>query len=170
MNCKTVIMILFVVLNCGALMQASPSLPNEKANWTWLVDPSVATKPHRNLTALSEEEKIQIIECMLSLEGRKECARISGATSFRQSFAPPPSSIEVAALFFIDYIYHGKWDFCNGIALVDENGQYNTGKSIVSAFAAHRRWFGLIKKFGLKVVIEMGIDPMFFCIEDAQWR
>jgi hypothetical protein len=121
-----------------------------------------------NISSLTPQEKIHAITCLLALEGHHGEAKIGGVTRMDVSQILPEASVEVAALFYIRYIYTGKWDHCNGIALVDAEGKYDTPTAVHEAFDSYKKWFEKVKACGIEKAKEKGLDPMDDC-RGAHW-
>lgn len=100
------------------------------------------------------------IECLLSCEGNNQLAKFSGASNDMVSANIPPARIEVAALYYISYLYYGKWDHAYAVLLEDEHGNENTDESIKKAYKSYRKWFKQVKKIGIKRSRALGLDPL----------
>jgi hypothetical protein len=107
------------------------------------------------------------IECLLALEDNKKRARFSGATRYDVSQLFAPATVDVAALYYVSFLFTQKWDHANAVAIVDKEGRINTDESIKEAFQAYREWFKEVKKLGIYKARESGIEP--FAGKNIRW-
>ena len=117
---------------------------------------------------LPEQEAIEAIECLLNMEGDLRQSLLVGYTrpQISQFFAPPPSNL--AALYYISYIYTQNWLHGGAIALrgcqaatSNPRGEYLTRQEAVAvAYRAYRKWFAEVKRIGLRKAREAGRDPL----------
>jgi hypothetical protein len=130
--------------------------------WQSKVDSTIKMQyPQFVPSQLSEEETLEAMECLLALEGQKGPASIGGVTRPDVSQILPPVSIEIGALFYISYLYTGKWDgFASGITLVDKGGKWNRPEAVAKAFHYYREWFSQVKSLGLAAVKEKRLSPL----------
>jgi hypothetical protein len=106
------------------------------------------------------------IDCLLQMESNRNPAKFSGATNPYVSQIFQPATVEVAALYYISYLYYQKWDHADAIALRSENGEINSPKAIQRAYKSYRKWFEEVRKIGLAKAREMKLDPL----KDAKVR
>jgi hypothetical protein len=99
------------------------------------------------------------IECLLTFEGNKKRARFSGATRHDVSQLFDPATVDIAALYYISYLFTQKWDHADAVAIVDKEGRVNTDESTKEAFQAYREWFKEVKKLGIYKARESRLDP-----------
>lgn len=119
------------------------------------------------LDETSPQNIIKAIECFLMLEGNKHKAKFSGATHHEVSQIFELVTTDIAALYYISYLYHQKWDHADAIALRDDNGEINTPEIVQAAYKHYRAWFTQVKKVGLEKAREMRLDPLRG--KDIQW-
>ncbi len=100
------------------------------------------------------------IDCLLKMEGNKNRAFFSGAVSLyvSQSFENTPA--DVAALFYISYLYHQKWNHADAVALRGADGAVNTPEVVSAAYRGYKKWFTEVKRVGLAKAREMKLDPL----------
>lgn len=100
------------------------------------------------------------IECLLKMEGNKHKAAFSGAVKdyVSQSFENTPA--DVAALYYISYLYHQRFDHADAVALSGANGAVNTPEVIREAYRGYKKWFAEVKRVGLARAREMKLDPL----------
>ena len=120
------------------------------------------------VASLSEAEKLQAIECFLTLENDLGPATFGGAVRLdvSQMFATP--HVNLAALYAISYIYSGHYDHAAAVALrgegasiTDSNGNYVTKPAAVhKAFSSYRTWFAKVRQVGLIRANEKGLQPL----------
>lgn len=101
------------------------------------------------------------IPILLSFEFDQSEASFCAATSPEMDPPTQECTVEVAALFYISYIFYGKdWDyFAGGIALV-ENGKINSPETIAKAYASYKKWFKKVQKIGLEEARKQDLDPL----------
>lgn len=135
---------------------------SECKNWQSLVDTSVEPPRPRFVFDVSNELDVTVgIECLLRLEGNKSPARFGGALNPGVSQTFDKATTEVAALFYVSYLFKKKFDHASAVALTDSRtGKVNTPKSIKSAFAAYRKWFEKIKSIGIEEARKQELDPL----------
>ena len=127
--------------------------------WISLVDPSVPS-PDMKLDWKDESNVLNAIECLLHLKGKKGPAKFSGATNPYVSDIFNEATVEVAALYFITYLYYQKKDYVNAVVLIDKNGEYNTECAINKAYRLYKKWYKEIKKIGISNAQKKGLDPL----------
>ena len=153
----------------SALNVGSPTAPDCN-KWQGQVDPSVVYSGMNPVVSkVSAEEKVRAISCLMELEGRSGTAKFGGATRLDVSKILPEPSVEIAALFYIRFLYLAKWDHCNGIALMDKNGEMNTSAAVKKAYASYKMWFENVKVMGIDEARAKGIDPMDGCKDEVRW-
>jgi hypothetical protein len=121
------------------------------------------------VSSLTEPEIVAATGCLLALEEDTHDANFSGATwaGVSELFAFP-TPINLAALYYISYLYTGNWKHGNAIALrgpgadaSDMHGQYVTRQEAVhKAYASYRRWYEEVKRVGLARAREKKLDPL----------
>jgi len=120
------------------------------------------------VASLSEADKLQAIECFLTLENDLRPAAFRGAVRLdvSQPFAQP--HVNLAALYAISYVYTGHYDHAAAVALrgegassTDSSGNYVTKSvAIRKAYSSYRRWFAIVRQLGLAHAQEKGLQPL----------
>jgi hypothetical protein len=120
------------------------------------------------VASLSEAEKLQAIECFLTLENNLEPAAFGGAVRLdvSQTFASP--HVNLAALYAISYVYSGHYDHAAAVALrgegastTDSSGNYVTKPAAVrKAYISYRAWFAKVRRLGLARSQQQGLQPL----------
>ena len=152
-----------IVFTLNLLSQAPVAPSVICRSWTSTVDPSVdGPEPNKSIEKLTNEEKIQAIACLMTLKGQKGKARFGGATRLDVSQMVPECSVEVGALFYIGYIYYGRWDYCEGIALISEKSGWNSPGDIAKAWGSYEKWFSEVKKIGIDAALARHLDPLAY--------
>ena len=113
-----------------------------------------------NVAALSDEEVLSAICCLLSLQGEQGEARFWGATDLRSSAITGPCGIDVAALYYVSYLFTNDWTHGTNIALIDEDGRVNDEADIREAYRAYRHWFDIVERIGLEESREKDLNPL----------
>lgn len=109
---------------------------------------------------LSETDTIVAFECLLSARGNSKPARFSGATRPDVSQVLPPASVEIAALYYISYLYTGEWQHASGVALRNSRGQINPPHAVSKAYSGYKKWLPRVKQIGLSGARLKGLDPL----------
>jgi|GEM_PF-2909596 len=161
---------LVVLFSASGVMGQSPvksSLPGDPMTadcnyWRSLVDRSVE-KPvtDQRIDESNSDTIIFGIRCLLTLQGNKNPARFSGVTRTDVSQTFDEATADVAALYYISYLYTGRFDHARAVALRDpQNGQFNSDRAIGLAFQAYKKWFGKVERIGLRRAREIALDPL----------
>ncbi len=129
--------------------------------WQAKVDKKLKLITDIEVDESDEEVILDAIECLLKMRGNKNPARFSGATHLAVSSILPPATADVAALYYISYLYYQKWNHGNGVAILElESGRLNRPEAIERAFDSYERWFGEVKRIGLAKARQMKLDPL----------
>ncbi len=128
---------------------------------TWQSKVEEETSLHLvNTKEMSQEEVFLAIECLLELKGRKDDSNISVT---RSDVSPifQATSVEVAALYYISYIFKQEWGHADAAFLrTTVNRKFNECKTVSKAFKAYENWFKSIKKIGLEEARKQKLDPL----------
>src|SRR6266404_2893213 len=128
-------------------------------DWNSQVDRTVEPRARFDPLTLPVDEKLAGVACLLSLEKNQHPARFGGATASYVSQIYPEATTEVAALFYISYMFTEKWDHSLGIAVRGHKGRLNDPKDISLAYKEYRKWFKRVAAVGWKKSQEQGIVP-----------
>ncbi|MBN2431266.1 MAG: hypothetical protein JXQ27_07315 [Acidobacteria bacterium] len=127
--------------------------------WMSIVDPSIQ-RPDLHLSWQDEGNILFAIECLFELKGRTGPANFSGATHPAVSDIFDHATVEVAALYFMTYLYYQTPDYVNAVVLVDKNNEFSTEAAIEKAYDLYRKWYQEIEKLGISKAREQGLDPL----------
>ena len=100
------------------------------------------------------------IECLLKMKGNKHSAKFRGAISLEVSQIFTNTTADVAALYYISYLFHEKWDHADAVALRGPDGDFNTPEIIAEAYNSYEKWFAEVKVIGLSKAREMKLNPL----------
>lgn len=129
--------------------------------WQSTVEPRIAFPQTQPIPELkTEQQRLRAIECLLALQGDKNPSSIRGATSPRTSQVFDTTPVEVAALYYISYLYYEKWDHAQAAVLVNENAVASEKDTIETAYIAYRAWYEKIKVLGIKKAKDTRLDPL----------
>jgi hypothetical protein len=129
-------------------------------------------KPNRdpdNVRSLNNTEILQAMGCLLALKGRRGPSRFAGVTNPDISQFAGRASIEVAALYYITYLFKGTFDHADAFVILndrkppakDENGALLTRPEDAShAFQFYLRWFKEVRKIGVSAARQQHLDPL----------
>lgn len=106
------------------------------------------------------QEFFKAAECLLKLEGRSKKARIFGATRSDVSQTFDSARIDVAALYYISYIFYERWDHAGAIALLDEHNNLDDDEIVKRAFSSYRKWLAKVRELGLESARRKKLDPL----------
>jgi hypothetical protein len=129
--------------------------------WQSEVDESVKL-PHGYQEPGEKDERTIMngIECLLNSEGNKNKAKFSGATHAYVSQLFEPATVEVAALYYISYLYLQKWDHADAIDLANDNEGADQAETTRRAYKAYRAWYKKVKKIGIVKAREKHLNPL----------
>jgi hypothetical protein len=129
--------------------------------WQSRVDPNIRLPKGVVPPDVSNEQNaIQAMRCLLDLEGNKSKSTIEGATRADTSQVFGVATVEVAALYYISYLYYENWGHA-GAACLRRNGELtNDAVTVADAYKAYRRWFDKVKEIGLRRAREKRIAPL----------
>ncbi|HEX8370289.1 MAG TPA: hypothetical protein VF604_17210 [Pyrinomonadaceae bacterium] len=132
--------------------------------WQTQVDPKFE-RVEIDESKLSDKEIQTGIGCLLKLKGNKRKAGFTGATrsniyaSGRYEYKT--ATIEIAALYYISYMFHNNWEHAGSISLYDEEAENgNSKKSIKRAYESYRKWYEKLLEIGLQKAREQKLDPL----------
>ena len=163
--CKILLLILsvmglFVAFRSTARSSEMAGGPDSCEYWQAKADASLPrpTAPDPDLTDSST--LMAGIECLLKMEGNKNRAAFSGAISLSvsQSFENTPA--DVAALYYISYLYYQRFDHADAVALSGTDGSVNTPEVVREAYRSYKKWFAEVKRVGLTKARQMKLDPL----------
>lgn len=161
------LLVVFFLISCGAEKTMTQSMNQTKDSevcqyWYSQVDPSVS-KPDsiRSIDGKVDDKALKGIECLLKLQGQKGLAKFGGASrnDVSQIFENP--TVEVAALYYISFLYYQKWDHANAVALTDiKTGEVVKGDRVAEVYAYYKEWFKQVKQIGIDQARLKGLDPL----------
>lgn len=100
------------------------------------------------------------MSCLLQCRGITREAGISGATHYEVSAGLPRATVELAALYYISFLFTGQRTHADGVALWNSDGVINPPGSIDTAYEAYERWFRRVQELGLATAREQGLNPL----------
>ncbi|MBS1797246.1 MAG: hypothetical protein JSS81_25695 [Acidobacteria bacterium] len=137
---------------------------NEKCDvclyWHSKVDYSIKLPVnYPKLDTKDEGNILEAINCLLKLEGKTNDSGFgTGGTSIEVSNAYPSPTVEVAALYYITYLYNPDWPHW-AIKIVDKKKEKNDQEIVKAAYKAYRKWYEQIKKQGIKKARNANLTP-----------
>jgi hypothetical protein len=157
----------FILPFCGygkAMAQSTNQLKESEICQYWYsqVDPSVKRPESiKSIDGKVDDNTFKGIECLLKLQGQKGPAKFGGATRHDVSQIFEAPSVEVAALYYISFLYYQKWDHANAVALTDINtGEIIKADKVAEVYSYYREWFKQVKKVGIAKARSKGLDPL----------
>lgn len=160
--------VVLTVLFASALHDAQGKPPGSCLYWQSRVDPSVRLPKGSIVPDISNERaRLEAMECLLDLEGNTKRSTIVAATRPDTSQTFGAATVEVAALYYVSYLYYEKWGHA-GAAFLRRKGDVTTDReSVAEAYKAYRKWFIKVKEIGLSRAREEQLDP--FQNTDLSW-
>jgi hypothetical protein len=167
------LIIAVIVLLSGATIHLAQTKSSKNQNdvcykWQTQVDPSLE-RIIFDKSILPDDEILEGIGCLLKLKGKTKKARFTGATRTNyksaDQYKPPkhPASVEIAALYYISYLFYENWEHANSVSLFDQESKKlnsNTKKSVKKAYKSYQKWFEKVKEIGLEKAREQKLDPL----------
>ena len=93
----------------GPVVAQTKGKSGDCAQWMKLIDPSAGKSSFAINFPIPESEKLAAIECFLQSEGNQIPSRIQMNMSFNGGTALPPPTIDIAALYYVTYMFEEKW-------------------------------------------------------------
>jgi hypothetical protein len=159
-NLKVFILLAILITGVGSLDAQPANHPDSCDSWVNMLDQSKPERPGLWNSMLSNIETIDAIECLLHAQGNRHEARIGGVTHYNLSQTMPTASVEIAALYYISFLFTGLPDHADGIALQGADGSLNPPGSIDVAYKAYREWFVGAKIMGLETARTLQLSPL----------
>jgi len=161
-HCQIIFTSLIIFIFTGALScgQEKQELPMNCTKWMNKVVPDLGGGALLEDSTPSDQEIFEAISCLLQLQGDKRQARFGGVTRLEVSQILPTTTIELAALYYISYLYDGRWQHADGVALWNRNGVINPPGSVETAYMAYKKWFEKVKKIGLEAARKESLEPL----------
>jgi hypothetical protein len=150
------VLLLSAIVVPGSRAQMLGKSGVECEKWIGLVDPELKGRARKPAT---DKEVMQAIQCLLTCRGNMKIAGFGGATRSEVSQSFPPATVELAALFYISYLFEGRWDHADGVALCDENS-INPEGAISAAYGGYLKWFAQIRKLGIAEARRRHLSPL----------
>ena len=128
--------------------------------WNSQIDPAVHHESPPNPITLSDTDALEAMNCLIKNRGNRTIAKIGGATNLAVSQQLPEPTVELAALYYISYIFTKSYQHADGIALWDDAGTINPPHSIESAYSAYITWLNEVRKVGVSKARRLRLDPL----------
>lgn len=154
-----VFFLLLLGMNAPVVAQAEYD-PTGCARWMKLIDPSAGKSSFAISFPIPEKEKLAAIECFLQAEGNQIPSRIEMTMSHNGGEQLPPPTIELAALYYVTYMFEEKWDHAGGFALWNRKAEINPPGSVQEAYKCYREWFSKLKELGFAEVKKRNLKPL----------
>lgn len=119
------------------------------------------------VASLTQAQKLKAIQCLLGAEHDLRSAAFSGGyrPDVSQLFAPV--RVNLAALYAISYIYNGRYDHADAVALRGDDAWYSDSglyatktRAIHKAYRAYRAWFAKVRGMGLANAQRAALQPL----------
>ena len=133
----------------------------EKVGTPELADPD-------GVRGLRDEVVTAAIGCLLELESDVRPTNAMGVTWVGSSLRLDTAPVNLAALYYISYLYTRNWKHGTAVALRGPGAEYRrsqpkystTQSSIHEAYRAYRRWYSQVKDIGLEEARAERLDPL----------
>ena len=149
-----------VACQSRAMSEESKDSQASCREWDKRVDPRLGDSGIYPDRLPPDPEVLVAISCLLKQRGNKEPARFSGATRPGVSQQLPSATIELAALYYISYLFTGNPQHGDGVALWNQDGVINPPGSADAAYTAYRIWFRRVRSLGLAEARKRRLDPL----------
>ena len=169
---------LFVIFLLGITVEMYshnlPTQPSDCRYWKSRVDATVVYTPDKSTHAVfpangaffSVESQLvdqgtflKAAKCLLSLKGNAGPAKFQGATRPNVSQTFGPARVDVAALYYLSYLFIGRFDHADAVSLVDASGR-DVEERVRIAFDLYGKWVQTIKKRGIEAARKENLDPL----------
>jgi len=149
-------------LGTMALSQSIPLKDEDCSYWKSVIIAGPNMGSTKDEDPLKRPDILKGMECLLSFKGDKRLSTVPSVTRMTSSGTFGFVPADVAALYYISYLYLERWDHSkNGaIALFGEKSERNDPEVVEKAYAAYERWFKTVKKVGLKQARKENLDPL----------
>lgn len=108
---------------------------------------------------VDEKTFLEAAECFIALEGNGSISRLQGATRPDVSQTFGPARVDVAALYYIGYLFLERWDHGSAIYLSDKFERPESKRAAV-AFESYKTWLKEVRRIGVKTAREKKLDPL----------
>ena len=152
--------VLILIASGDTYCQSKKLTKMDCTTWISKIDQSYGDTGILLTSIPTDQEVVEAISCLLHLKGDKRPARFSGVTSTNVSQMLPKATIELAALYYISYLYDGQWQHADGVALWNRKGEINLPGSIEKAYGAYEEWFSIVKTIGINTAKNRHMDPL----------
>jgi hypothetical protein len=119
-----------------------------------------------NVKALPDDDVLMAMECLLQLEKNNHKSTLGALARLEVSQIFGPVPINLAALYYVSYLYTQNWNHASAIALRGpgcEEGRWEyvtRQKCVRTAYKAYRQWFAQVKEIGLERARASGLSPL----------
>lgn len=138
----------------------SPDVSVECRSWVRYIDPTLGEGPIVIQLPIPEQEKLLAMQCFLRSEGNQNPARAKITMSFNGGRNLPQPTVEIAALYYISYLYEEDFEHALGIAFWDVQGCINPPGSVHLAYRLYEEWFAKVKGLGLEEARKQKLKPL----------
>lgn len=155
--------LLAIILFTSNIFAINQNIEKNNIQLYWYSKVAANVLPPPNCEYINEdntEHSLFAIEYLLTLEGDSHPAEFSGATHVGANSPNVTCTVEVAALFYISYIFYKNWQHADGVALLAFNKKLNDPETIKKAYSYYREWFALVKVIGIDQARELNIGPL----------
>ena len=108
----------------------------------------------------SDKDVLSGMKCLLQMEGNKHRAGFSGVTRLDVSQVFDEARADVAALYYVSFMFTRNWQHADAVALVRVNGGVSTNEIVKTAYRGYRKWFEEVEKLGLENARNEKLDPL----------
>jgi len=120
------------------------------------------------VTELDEATVLAAIACLLQLEGDSRPAKFTGDTGEGVSQIFDWAPMNLAALYYVSYLFTTNWNHGNAIALRGPGANVPESKlkyrttpwAIYKAYTSYRRWYQQVRTMGLTRARAAKLDPL----------
>jgi hypothetical protein len=121
-----------------------------------------------NVTALSDEQEVAAIGCLLNLETDTRPSKLDNPVWLGVSELFVDAPVNLAALYYISYLYTGNMKHSYAVALTGPDAMdktvhwkyATTQRAIHIAYKAYRLWYAKVKEVGLVQARASKLSPL----------
>lgn len=128
--------------------------------WLKIIDPSLGKSSFAISFRIPENERLAAMECFLQSKGNLTSLSTGDQHEFQRRNVSTAPTIEIAALYYVTYMFEEKWDHAGGIALWNKKAEINPPGSVQEAYRCYREWLVKLKELGLAEVKKQGLGPL----------
>lgn len=134
--------------------------PSKQEVIDFMSDSVIDQTQYSAIKSFEDSEVLEAMECLLKLNGKTHNSTIVGATRADTSQIFGTSTVEIASLYYISYLFYQNWGHAGAAVLTNKDGNSNSQKTTAAAYNAYKIWIKNVKKIGLEEARKRKLDPL----------